>query len=174
MRTGFIAAMVIGIVAVLCLRAEAADGWKTDFQKAAKEAKESGKYMLLDFSGSDWCGWCIRLDQEVFSKKEFKEYAEENLVRVLLDFPRRKPQGKELKQQNRALMKKYGVRGFPTIIVLSPTGQLVGRTGYRAGGPEKYVEHLKGIIEAHKAKVKEAEKKADEAAGEVEATKKQR
>ena len=164
MRTGLVAAVVIGIAAVGCLRAEAAKGWKTDFRKAAKEAKESGKYMLLDFSGSDWCGWCVRLDQEVFSKQEFKAYATKNLVCVLLDFPRRKPQSKELKRQNQALMKKHGVRGFPTIIILSPTGQLVARTGYRPGGPGKYVEHLKAVIEPHKAKVKKTAKAGEKKA----------
>lgn len=126
--------------------------WETDFAKAQETAKEAGKYMLLDFTGSDWCGWCIRLNKEVFNKKEFKTYADANLVLVELDFPRRKKTSKELREQNEALMRKYKVRGFPTIVVLSPDGETAGVTGYQAGGPEKYVEHVEQIIAAHKAR----------------------
>lgn len=154
--------VVVGLLALLGgvpgMAAEPTAEWQTDFKKASETAKELGKYMLVNFSGSDWCGWCVTLETEVFSKAEFKTFAADNLVLVVLDFPRRKPQSDELKKQNRELMEKYGVQGFPTILVLSPKGELVGRTGYRPGGPEKYVEHLKGIIDAHKAKLKEAEK----------------
>ncbi|MCK5529413.1 MAG: thioredoxin family protein, partial [Kiritimatiellae bacterium] len=73
--------------------------WETDFEKASAKAKASHRYMLLDFSGSDWCGWCIKLDDEVFSKKDFKNYAKENLVCVMLDFPR-KSLKKKLAKQN--------------------------------------------------------------------------
>ena len=166
MRMWAVVVVVAGLLAlggVQAVATEAAPEWQTDFKKASEAAKESGKYMLLNFSGSDWCGWCIKLDNEVFSKAEFKTYAAQDLVLVMLDFPRRKPQSDELKKQNRELMEKYGVRGFPTIIVLSPTGELAGQTGYRPGGPEKYVEHLKGIIDAHKAKVQEAQKTGDPA-----------
>lgn len=143
--------MAAAFVFALAVGAQAKD-WETDFEKASAQAKESGRYMLLDFSGSDWCGWCIKLDKEVFSKKAFKDYAKENLVSVLLDFPRKAPQSSKLKKQNEALMQKYGIRGFPSVIVLSPTGELVGKTGYREGGPEAYVDHLKQMIEEHKKK----------------------
>ena len=131
-----------------------ASSWETDFEEASATAKASNKYMLLDFSGSDWCGWCVKLDNEVFSKKAFKDYAKENLVCVLVDFPRRKQLKKALKEQNAKLQQKYGVRGFPTVIVLSPTGDLVGKTGYKAGGPDAYVSHLKGMIDPHREKNK--------------------
>jgi thioredoxin-related protein len=98
---------------------------------------------MLDFTGSDWCGWCIKLKKEVFSQEAFQEYAESELVLVELDFPRNKLQSDELKAQNQALAQKYGVRGFPTIILLSPEGELIARTGYRPGGAEAYVAHLK-------------------------------
>jgi len=124
--------------------------WETDFEKASAAAGESGMYMLLDFSGSDWCGWCIKLDKEVFSKSEFKKFAEKNLVCVLVDFPRGKKQDDALKAQNRALAKKYEIEGYPTVIILAPDGSLAGRTGYQPGGPEKYIEHLKEIIDQHK------------------------
>ena len=88
-----------------------AKSWETDFEKASEEAKESGKYMLLDFSGSDWCGWCIKLEKEVFKKSDFKKFAKDNLVCVLIDFPNKKRQSKKEKAQNAELAKKFGVRG---------------------------------------------------------------
>ena len=159
MRKWLVGAMVVGLVILCCAEAEAAKGWTTDFKKAVKAAQKTGRYMLLDFSGSDWCGWCVRLEKEVFSKKEFQEYAEKNLVCIMLDFPRMKRQSKVLKRQNQALLKKYGVRGFPTVLVLGPKGAVAGKTGYRRGGPEEYVKHLKQMIDEHKAKVKEAKEK---------------
>lgn len=120
--------------------------WMTDFDAAKTKAASEDKPMLVDFTGSDWCGWCIKLDKEVFSKKEFKDYAEENLVLVEIDFPRGKEQSAELKAQNQALAQKYGVRGFPTILMLDADGEVIEKTGYRRGGAEKYVEHLKGLL----------------------------
>ena len=126
---------------------KAADAeWLIDFKAAQAKAKAENKPMLLDFTGSDWCVWCVRLTQEVFSKEAFKAYAAESLVLVELDFPSRKPQSEVTKLQNEALAQKYGIRGFPTIVLLSPEGELIGRTGYQRGGPEKYIEHLKEIL----------------------------
>ena len=124
----------------------AASHWETDFEHAQKLASKSGKYMLLDFTGSDWCGWCIRLKDEVFSKKSFLAYAKEKLVLVQVDFPRKKAQSKELKAQNLALASKYGIRGYPTIIILSPKSEFIQQTGYQAGGADAYVEHLEELI----------------------------
>lgn len=125
----------------------AAEGWLTDFEKAKTQAKEENKHILIDFSGSDWCGWCIKLDKEVFQKDEFKAYAKDNLVLVLADFPRDKSKVSEVTAaQNEKLAKEFGVRGFPTVFVLAPDGSTVGKTGYQAGGPDAYVEHLKKII----------------------------
>jgi protein disulfide-isomerase len=86
------------------------------------------------------------LDKEVFSQKAFKEFAADNLVLVELDFPRSKEQSEDLKAQNKALSEKYGIRGFPTILVLSPEGELIEKTGYQRGGPEAYVAHIKEIL----------------------------
>jgi len=122
------------------------EGWMTDFEAAQAKAAEKGKPMLLDFTGSDWCGWCIKLKKEVFSKKTFKDYAESELVLVEVDFPRGKKQSDALKAQNEALAEKYGIRGFPTIVLLSPEGKLIGKTGYRPGGAEAYVAHLKEAL----------------------------
>lgn len=139
--------LMMGVVLLaVTTSTHAASHWETDFEHAQKLASESGKYMLLDFTGSDWCGWCIRLKDEVFSKKSFLAFAKEKLVLVQVDFPRKKAQSKELKEQNQALASKYGIRGYPTIIILSPKGDFVQQTGYQAGGAEAYVEHLEELI----------------------------
>ncbi len=120
--------------------------WSTDFVAASAKAKAEHKYMLLDFSGSDWCGWCIKLDKEVFSKKEFQDFAVKNLVLVMLDFPRRTPQPATVKAQNERLSRQYGVEGFPTVLILNPEGNLVEQTGYRAGGAAAYVAYLGSVL----------------------------
>jgi thioredoxin-related protein len=123
------------------------EGWETDFEKASAKAKTEGKHILLDFSGSDWCGWCIKLDDEVFSKEVFKAYAKDNLVLVLADFPNDKSkQSTAVKKQNEELAKTYGVQGFPTVYILDSSAKPVAKTGYQAGGPEAYVEHVKKLI----------------------------
>jgi protein disulfide-isomerase len=120
----------------------AAAGWDDDYDKAVAKAKAEKKMILLDFTGSDWCGWCIKLDKEVFSKKEFKDYAKDNLVLVEVDFPNSKPQSKKLKEQNQKLQKEHGIQGYPTIIVLNAEGQKVGKLGYQEGGPGPFIAKL--------------------------------
>jgi thioredoxin-related protein len=144
----------IGMMAVLMVASAvfASDGWLTDFAKAQEQARAEKKYLLVDFSGSDWCGWCIKLDKEVFSQAEFQAYAKSNLVMMLADFPSRKKLAPELAAQNDKLAQQFGVRGYPTVILLSPDGKLAARTGYQAGGPKAYVEHIKELIEAYEGK----------------------
>ncbi len=132
----------LAILALTSTAALAAAGWGDDYEKAIVQAKAEKKLVLLDFTGSDWCGWCIKLDKEVFSQTEFKTYAKDNLVLVELDFPRGKPQSKELKEQNGKLQKEFGVRGFPTIIVLNAEGKKVGQLGYMPGGPTAFLAEL--------------------------------
>ena len=150
-KTLLTAATCSSLVLALTLNLHAVE-WRTDFEKVSEEAEKSHRYMLLDFSGSDWCGWCIRLDDEVFSESAFDAYAEENLICVLLDFPRRKRLDSLTAEQNKALAAKYGVKGFPTVVILAPDGGLVARTGYQKGGAEAYVEHLKSFIDPHREK----------------------
>lgn len=126
--------------------------WMDNFEEAKAKAKAENRFMVLDFTGSDWCGWCIKLDKEVFDTSDFKLYAAKNLVLVELDFPRRKKLSNDLQKQNYELQKKYGITGYPTIIVLDPNGEQVGRTGYQKGGPKKYVEHLQEIIKPHSSR----------------------
>lgn len=147
MKKLMILAAVFGLVCSLSVRAGGGEGWETDFKKAVERATKENKPLLLDFTGSDWCGWCIKLDKEVFSKESFKKWAESNLVLVSLDFPRKKQQSAELKKQNEELSEKYNVEGFPTIILLASDGKKVlGTTGYQSGGPDAYVKHLQEII----------------------------
>jgi thioredoxin-related protein len=130
---------------ILASAAFAAAGWGDNYEKAVAQAKAENKMVLLDFTGSDWCGWCIKLDEEVFSKQEFKDYAKDNLVLMEVDFPNAKPQSKELKEQNAKLQKEHAVRGYPTIIVLNPAGEKVGQLGYMKGGPEAFIAKLKEL-----------------------------
>ncbi|MFO7534156.1 MAG: thioredoxin family protein [Kiritimatiellia bacterium] len=148
----------IGLVAILATactervmeaRAETAAGdalWMTDYPAAAAKAKAENKALLLDFTGSDWCGWCIKLDKEVFSKKAFQDYATGKFVLVKLDFPRRKKLPAAEQAQNEKLLQKYSVEGFPTIIILDSQEKQVGATGYQAGGPEAYIKHLESLL----------------------------
>jgi thioredoxin-related protein len=126
-----------GIVA----SSEAAEKWKTDYTAALAQAAKENKMVLLDFTGSDWCGWCIKLQKDTFSKPEFKQFAEQSLVLVELDFPRGKTQSDELKKQNEELAEKFGVQGFPTLVLLNPQGKEASRNvGYLQGGPEAFIQ----------------------------------
>ncbi len=116
--------------------AQTKPGWLTDLKAAQDEAKTNGKLLLLNFTGSDWCGWCIKLDREVFSKPEFKDYAAKNLILVELDFPRGKELSPAEKKQNYELAEQYQVEGFPTIIVLDTNGKKMGALSYDAALPE--------------------------------------
>jgi protein disulfide-isomerase len=138
-------AKLTGTLAVLAFTstlALAKDGWSEDYDKALAQAKAEKKLVLLDFTGSDWCGWCIKLDKEVFSQPEFAEYAKNNVVLVELDYPRSKEQTKEIKAQNAKLEKEYKIQGYPTIVVLDSAGKKVGELGYQPGGPKAFIAAL--------------------------------
>ncbi len=117
-------------------------GWYTDMNEAVAEAERTGKNLFLDFTGSDWCVWCHRLTDEVFSKKEFLDYADENLVMVFLDSPRSFSLSEEQLNHNQVLQGILGVQGYPTIWLLGPDLTPLMKTGYREGGAASYVEHL--------------------------------
>ena len=125
--------------------AAAKAGWLTSYELAQKEAQAKNRLLLMDFTGSDWCGWCIMLDKEVFSKPEFKEYASKNLVLLELDFPRRKQMPPETTAQNERLLMKYGIQGFPTVVVFDSSGKPLGALGYTAGGPQAFIEELERL-----------------------------
>jgi protein disulfide-isomerase len=125
-----------------------ADGlnWEDNLETAIQQAKKENKAVLVNFTGSDWCIWCKRLSSEVFQQKEFEKYADESLVLVKLDFPRNIEQSAETQNYNRNLAQKYGIQGFPTILIFNSQGKLVAQTGYQPGGPEKYIEHIKSYL----------------------------
>ena len=131
------------------LAALGAEGWLTDFEAAKKQAAAEKKDILVDFTGSDWCGWCIKLDKEVFSTPAFK--AQKDFVLVSLDFPRRKEIPADQKAKNEALMRQWGVRGFPTIILTNAKGEAYSQTGYKPGGPEAYLAHLAELRQQNNA-----------------------
>lgn len=152
---------IAGLMAVSVLGADKAEktkGWIDNFEKAKTEAKASKQPILAMFTGSDWCGWCIRLHKEVLDTPPFTDYAAKNLVLFVADFPRAKPLTDEVKKQNQELAAKYGVRGYPTLYLLDAEGNVLGQTGYLPGGPDAYISNLKALLAKGDAK-KEAETK---------------
>ena len=119
--------------------------WQTDLPKAQTQAKTEKKLVMLDFTGSDWCGWCIKLNKEVFSQPAFAEYAKKNVVAVEVDFPNKKKLSSAQKQANDALAKKYKINGYPTIIVLDSDGKKIGELGYQPGGPTAFIAALEKL-----------------------------
>ena len=123
--------LTLAAVVLLALPALAADlTWLTDLPKAKAQAKAEGKLVLMDFTGSDFCSSCIRLHKEVFSTKEFAEFAKKRLVLMELDFPLKKKQPAELKAANEALAKEFKVDGYPTLIVLAADGKKLGEVEF--------------------------------------------
>ncbi|MCE5280004.1 MAG: thioredoxin family protein [Planctomycetaceae bacterium] len=115
--------------------------WGSDVKAAMAQAQKEGKDLLFDFTGSDWCGWCIKLHEEVFSQEPFVTEAPKLFVLVTLDFPRKKLSA-ELTAQNRQWQQKLGVQGFPTIYLLDAQGRPYAELGYQEGGAKKYMETL--------------------------------
>jgi len=127
--------------------------WHTDVNKAVNLSVQTGKPLFFFFTGSDWCGWCKRLVKEVFVKPEFKKWANNSVILVELDFPRRTPIAENLKKQNRELAQMFGVRGYPTVWIVEPTitgGKVnfnqLGSQGYVAGGPKTWIAGANKIL----------------------------
>ncbi|MBQ6142557.1 MAG: thioredoxin family protein [Kiritimatiellae bacterium] len=118
-------------------------GFTDDLDAAFAKAKAEGKFVYACFSGSDWCGWCMKLEREVFSKPEFISGVKDDYVLVFIDLPEDKSLLSEhAKSANPALVDKYRIRGFPTALVFDGDGRKIGETGYRKGGAKAYVDHL--------------------------------
>jgi thioredoxin-related protein len=135
------------VLIAFTVAARAAGGgteWGTDYAAALKEAKASNKMILADFTGSDWCGWCIKLDKETYSQPAFKNYAKQHLVLLKLDYPQNIEQSEAVKKQNEELKEKYNIEGFPTTILISPAGKELDRkVGYVEGGPAAMIQWIK-------------------------------
>jgi thioredoxin-related protein len=122
--------------------------WKTNFEAATTEAKASDRPVLMVFAGSDWCKPCIMLRKEVWESDSFMKYAQDNLILVELDFPRMKKNQLSAVQtkQNESLAAKYNKEGiFPLVVLTDANGNVIAKTGYKPGGPDKYIAHLKEI-----------------------------
>lgn len=127
--------------------------WHTNMDKASEIALKNKKPLMLFFTGSDWCGWCIKLQKEVFNTSEFVIWANENVILVELDFPRRKQISPELKSQNQKFEQMLSVQGYPTVWFITPeitngkiTFNALGSTGYVANGPQAWIPSAKQIL----------------------------
>jgi len=141
------------------------EGWLTDIDAAKKSASDSKKDLLIDFTGSDWCGWCIKLNDEVFKHDAFKAGVKDSFVLVEIDFPREKGKlPEDARKRNTELGEKYAVQGYPTILLCDAEGKPYAVTGYEEGGPEKYVGHL-NELRKNKTQRDEAFAKAEKANG---------
>ncbi len=122
-------------------------GWIDDYDVALKRAADEKRLIVANFSGSDWCGWCKRLDAEVFNTDDFRKGATNRYVLLMVDSPRdRSLLSPKAREQNPKLVEKYGIRGFPTVLILDAKGKTVSELGYRRGGPENYLKALEAAI----------------------------
>lgn len=127
--------------------------WETDMTKAVERANKENKALMLFFTGSDWCGWCVRLQNEVFKTPEFAAWAKDKVVLVELDFPRKTPQTDVIKNQNATLSNMFEVKGYPTVWFVNAANtdgkinlEKKGSTGYVAGGPAAWIAGANKIL----------------------------
>lgn len=123
--------------------------WNTDLVAALQQAKTTQKPVLAVFSGSDWCKPCIMLKQEVFDKPEFEQYANDKLVLARFDFPRSKKNklpATQTKLNEQAASQLNNEGTFPLVVLLSPEGKVLAKTGYRPGGPTAYDAYLTQLL----------------------------
>lgn len=126
--------------------------WLTDLPTAQAKAQAENKSVLIHFSGSDWCGWCMKLRKEVFAKAEFDSYARSNLVLLIVDFPKHKPVAAGIQSTNQRVAEQFQVQGFPTLILLDCQGKRLGNVNYSQGGTKPFlaeVERLRQSTLAH-------------------------
>lgn len=147
------------VIVAVCLAsvlsaAEEKVRWVTNMAEAQKIATAENKDLLVNFTGSDWCVWCIRLKKEVFSQTAFSAAAKD-FVLVEIDFPQKKPQSDSEKKLNRELADKYKIEGYPTVLLMNANGEVYAKTGYKPGGASKYVQQL---LELKKNKAEKAPK----------------
>ena len=141
--------LVTGMLWVACGRkkdvsraeapSEAKTTWLANFETAQARARSEKKLLLIDFTGSDWCPPCIMLERQVFAQPEFKAYATQHLVLLEVDFPRMKELSDEQKTANIKLAERYGIEGFPTVVLLDSMGEKIGELGYMPGGPKAFI-----------------------------------
>ncbi|WP_319229104.1 thioredoxin family protein [Draconibacterium orientale] len=123
--------------------------WQSDFQQSLQTAQAEDKPVILVFSGSDWCAPCMKLENEIWSSDEFKNYSAKHFVLYKADFPRKKknqPDSEQVKA-NKQLAEKYNQKGFfPLVVVLDENGKVLGETGYKKLSPNEYIKHLETFV----------------------------
>ncbi len=115
--------------------------WQNNYTQALSDAGKSNKPLVVFFTGSDWCIWCKKLEQEALSTKEFADKVGDKFIFVSLDFPK-KPKIDNDSRANKALMDKFGVKGFPGVVIVNSKGEKIAKTGYQPGGGASFAEHL--------------------------------
>lgn len=167
MALGTMKSPMIAVLSSVALAAAAlgSDGWLVDFEKAKAQAAAEKKDLLLDFTGSDWCTWCIRLKKEVFDEEDFKNAAPSRFVLVELDFPQdSSKQPETVRKQNESLRDAFAIEGYPSIVLADASGKPYAQTGYQKGGVSAYLKHLDEL--RGKVKLRDAAfKRADSAVG---------
>jgi thioredoxin-related protein len=136
--------LVLG--ALLFNTATHAATWLTDPKAAYAQAVKEGKTVLINFTGSDWCPWCIKLKQEIFSQPEFEAFAAKNFVLVEIDFPKRQPLSPDQQKVNAGWAAQYKVEGFPTVVFVDRQGREIHRSGYRPGGAKLFIQNVSAAI----------------------------
>ncbi|SDD96410.1 thioredoxin family protein [Desulfuromonas thiophila] len=120
--------------------------WLEDSDRAFTQAREQQRPVLMYFTGSDWCHWCIQLNKNVLSQPEFADFAAKELVLLKVDFPKRLPQSAAQARRNDQLARQYRVRGFPTLLLFNAAGDKIATTGFRPGSAADYVTHLQELL----------------------------
>jgi thiol:disulfide interchange protein len=122
------------------------NGWMQNYQAALEVARKENKFVLANFTGSDWCGACHMIEKKIFNQQDFIDFAKSKLVLFKADFPRRNFLKPEIRAQNENLALKYGIRIYPTLLVLDPSGSTIAKTGYLRIEKDAYIQHLKGLL----------------------------
>lgn len=125
-------------------------GWDEDFAACSERAQKEGKLLLLAFSGSDWCGWCVKMEKEIYSNRKFISEAKKRFILLMIDSPKNKNILSGLaKKQNPELVKKYGIRGYPTTVITRPSGEVVKHLGgYQRGGVDAFLASLNAVADS--------------------------
>ena len=142
---------IAALAATCSLALAGTEGWQTNWETAKTLAKAQNKPIFINLTGSDWCTWCIKIEKEIFSSKEFKDFAAENLILMEADFPRKKEQPADIKKQNAELKKEYLNGGYPTVYLLDTEGKKLSEDlGELPGGTPAYLKKITELIAASK------------------------
>lgn len=120
--------------------------WKTDYQEALQQSSSTGKPVLLFFTGSDWCPYCIKLDREVMETDEFAQLVGNRFIFVMVDDPQNKSLPPDQYASVKRLQQKYDIQGLPAVIIIDSTERKLGSTGYKPGGPKPYAKSLLNMV----------------------------